>query len=957
MRFVTYAQNLEDVMLWRALHDQPGGFYIDVGAADPVDYSVTKAFYDAGWCGINIEPVPHSHQRLEAVRRLDVNLPVVLGGQSGERPFHELPDTGLSTVDRQRSERLSGEAATPVRRYTVPCLTLAQVCQLYAPPAIHFLKIDVEGAEAEVLRGADFSRWRPWIIVVEALDSCSRQPNHDEWEPLLLHHDYRFVYHDGLNRFYLAAEHAELAPRFDAPPNLWDDYLDRMYLDLAAGVQVHLYALAHLEYQVALTSAPRAPAWRRVVTRIRHALSRRWLPRAIPVEASPRWYLAADTPVADHPVSQRLHHALCRALGGRPMTAAWRVWLATDTDPAAAGPAEPSTLRLLVITGAAAPGADAGMAHINQRFDAVLATSPALCKRLRDAGCALPIHPVDSAALLADPAAPEPQTHGDRPYTLLYPVTDPERDATEPLLTAWARAFSGDEPIHLHLYPLDRQASQRLQSWLQARPERVPPNVDCALVESAPPPADALIAPEDATTWPLGPTAVGHLPRVTVGPLPSSADPCATQMVALRWVARLRRLLDDPASRPVAPPRPSLPAAVDAIDRFIQRLADDTAAPQRPLAVALVSPWATRCGIAEYAGQLFADPPSEQWRLRIYCDQRTTSAERPAHAGSQPVWRLGDTRSLLDVLIPLHGQEDDLILVQHQPSLFDLAHAIPLQLAALRSPRRAVVLELHSTRPLLGEYAPSPQAIDALRQLDRIIVHGPADVDHLLRLGLQDNVTIMPLSAPPEWQGHPAPVRPLGVEPDALLLGSFGFLLPHKGVDTLIRAIQPLQQALGRPVHLSALHAVLDSRSEAVYNECRALVERLGVAEHVHWLRDYAPLAEVQARLAATDYIVYPYRATLESASAAAVVGITAQRPVLVTPRPLFADLVDCVTTLAGDQVDHIVAAIVQLEQAPERVQAQLARQRDWLAARSAERIRPRYLNLLRGLCRDRRHA
>lgn len=54
----TYAQNFEDVLLWRALRHVPEGRYVDVGAGHPELHSVTKLFYDAGWSGINIEPVP-----------------------------------------------------------------------------------------------------------------------------------------------------------------------------------------------------------------------------------------------------------------------------------------------------------------------------------------------------------------------------------------------------------------------------------------------------------------------------------------------------------------------------------------------------------------------------------------------------------------------------------------------------------------------------------------------------------------------------------------------------------------------------------------------------------------------------------------------------------------------------------------------------------------------------------
>jgi hypothetical protein len=51
---VSYAQNFEDVMLWRAFKKVACGFYIDVDACDPTEHSVTKAFYARGWRGIKL---------------------------------------------------------------------------------------------------------------------------------------------------------------------------------------------------------------------------------------------------------------------------------------------------------------------------------------------------------------------------------------------------------------------------------------------------------------------------------------------------------------------------------------------------------------------------------------------------------------------------------------------------------------------------------------------------------------------------------------------------------------------------------------------------------------------------------------------------------------------------------------------------------------------------------------
>ena len=224
MTFVSFAQNAEDLMLWRALRDVAHGFWIDVGAADPDELSVTRAFHERGWSGVNVEPNRRLFDRLLAARPLDINLAVALGSVEGARAFHVFGDTGLSCFDGEiaTSHRDAGFAEAIE---TVPVTTLAAICRRHAPDAVHFLKIDVEGAEADVLRGADWTRDRPWIVLVEATRPLSPEPTHAEWEGGLIDAGYRFVWFDGVNRFYVASEHHErLAPAFLSPPNAFDDW-------------------------------------------------------------------------------------------------------------------------------------------------------------------------------------------------------------------------------------------------------------------------------------------------------------------------------------------------------------------------------------------------------------------------------------------------------------------------------------------------------------------------------------------------------------------------------------------------------------------------------------------------------------------------------------------------------------------------------------------------------------
>lgn len=224
MSFVSYAQNFEDVMLWRALKHVQRGFYIDVGANDPSADSVTKAFYEQGWYGVNIEPLPVHYADLLRERGRDINLQCAVGAASGEIDIWSCDVRGWATAasDVIDQHSLSGYSG---RFHKVPLLRLSEICEQYAPDEIHFLKIDVEGFEKFVIEGMDFSRYRPWILVVEATRPNTTEENHEEWEGDLISAGYTFAYGDGINRFYVANEHGDLMGSLRYPPNVFDDFI------------------------------------------------------------------------------------------------------------------------------------------------------------------------------------------------------------------------------------------------------------------------------------------------------------------------------------------------------------------------------------------------------------------------------------------------------------------------------------------------------------------------------------------------------------------------------------------------------------------------------------------------------------------------------------------------------------------------------------------------------------
>jgi len=222
--FVSYAQNFEDVMLWRALKHIEKGFYIDIGAQDPVVDSVSLAFYEHGWRGVHVEPVSHYADKLRLARPDEKVIQAAVGSKSGVLSFFEIIDTGLSTGDVQIAEKHRAAGLT-VRESDIPCLPLCEILAHYQDREIHWMKIDVEGMEKEVIQGWLPSEVRPWMVVIESTLPNTQVETYDEWEPLLFELGYEFVYFDGLSRFYVSKAHEELKKYYRHPPNVFDNFV------------------------------------------------------------------------------------------------------------------------------------------------------------------------------------------------------------------------------------------------------------------------------------------------------------------------------------------------------------------------------------------------------------------------------------------------------------------------------------------------------------------------------------------------------------------------------------------------------------------------------------------------------------------------------------------------------------------------------------------------------------
>jgi FkbM family methyltransferase len=219
---LSYAQNLEDYHLELMFAGQQHGTYVDVGGGHPVADNVSFWFYLKGWRGLIVEPQQELAGLYAHVRPRDHVACCLAGRAEGEAEFHVVDKLhGFSSTVREHAAGAEkfGAGFTTTRR---PVRTLNALIAEAGLEAIDFVKIDVEGAEAEVLAGLDLDRIRPRVILIEAVAPGSMADASAAWEGELTRRGYRFVLFDRLNRFYVSDESKDLAARLPREPAPWD---------------------------------------------------------------------------------------------------------------------------------------------------------------------------------------------------------------------------------------------------------------------------------------------------------------------------------------------------------------------------------------------------------------------------------------------------------------------------------------------------------------------------------------------------------------------------------------------------------------------------------------------------------------------------------------------------------------------------------------------------------------
>lgn len=167
----SYSQYGEDMTLQAIFARYPStysGFYVDIGAHHPARFSNTRFFYEQGWRGICMDPLPGSARRFSQQRPCDRFIEAGIAKTVGEMTYFMFSEPALNTF----SEKIASEnTACVTGTKMVKVYPLQRILEDNLPPGrtIDFLSIDAEGMDIEVLCSNDWKTFRPLVVLIEEM--------------------------------------------------------------------------------------------------------------------------------------------------------------------------------------------------------------------------------------------------------------------------------------------------------------------------------------------------------------------------------------------------------------------------------------------------------------------------------------------------------------------------------------------------------------------------------------------------------------------------------------------------------------------------------------------------------------------------------------------------------------------------------------------------------------------
>lgn len=166
-----FSVNGEDIVLKNIFKNPHKGYYVDIGAYHPINFSNTYALYLRGWRGLNIDAMPGSMKLFEKFRPEDKNIEIGVSDKDEVMKFFIFNEPALNTFNKEMANERNGKDKYKiVKTIDLETMPLCKILDKYVAPdtVIDYLNIDIEGLDLQVLRSNNWEKYKPSVISVES---------------------------------------------------------------------------------------------------------------------------------------------------------------------------------------------------------------------------------------------------------------------------------------------------------------------------------------------------------------------------------------------------------------------------------------------------------------------------------------------------------------------------------------------------------------------------------------------------------------------------------------------------------------------------------------------------------------------------------------------------------------------------------------------------------------------
>jgi FkbM family methyltransferase len=190
----SYSQFNQD--LWvLSLYPEQKGFFLDIGCCDGERISNTYLLEQSGWIGIAADPFPTNFQN----RPNTILETVAIFSEESTVSFSKAGDVGgITDLLGFWKDAPTVKGADKVEQKAI---TLEQLLDKHnAPSFIHYLSLDTEGSEYEILKTFPFDKYSFGCITVE---HNNEEPKRSNIISLLQQNKYKLVKQDNVEDYFV----------------------------------------------------------------------------------------------------------------------------------------------------------------------------------------------------------------------------------------------------------------------------------------------------------------------------------------------------------------------------------------------------------------------------------------------------------------------------------------------------------------------------------------------------------------------------------------------------------------------------------------------------------------------------------------------------------------------------------------------------------------------------------